>query len=95
MTVAADSDFTDFHGRTWHMRTWPLLDRDLEVVSMVREVGDGYVVVTRTVPTALDYAAGLQLKFIANLVYYQCEEAIGEGVAQVASTLHRRIPGAG
>jgi serine protease Do len=95
MAVTADSDFTDFHGRTWHMRTWPLLDRDLEVVSMVREVGDGYVVVTRTVPTALDYAAGLQLKFIANLVYYQCEEAIGEGVAQVANTVHRRIPGAG
>jgi hypothetical protein len=95
MAAAADSDFTDFHGRTWHMRTWPLLDRDLEVVSMVREVGDGYVVVTRTVPTALDYAAGLQLKFIANLVYYQCEEALGEGVAQVANTLHRRIPGAG
>jgi hypothetical protein len=71
------------------MRTWPLLDRDLEVVSMAREVSDGYVVVTRTVPTALEYAAELQLKFIGNLIYYQCQELSGEGVAQVADTMSR------
>jgi hypothetical protein len=45
---------------------------------------DGHIVTTRIVPTALDYAAQLQLEFIANLVYYQCEELSGEGVARLA-----------
>jgi hypothetical protein len=26
----------------------------------------------------------LQLEFLANLIYYQCEEAAGEGVARLA-----------
>ena len=84
-----DRVYVDFHDRAWRMRAWPLLDRDLEVVSMAREVSDGYVVVTRTVPTALEYAAELQLKFIGNLIYYQCQELSGEGVAQVADTMSR------
>jgi hypothetical protein len=67
------------------MRKWPLLDRDLEVISMTRELTDGYIVLTRTVPTAIDYGALLQLEFVANLVYYQCEELSGEGVARLAA----------
>ncbi len=84
-----DRVYVDFHDRIWRMRTWPLLDRDLEVISIAREVADGYVVVTRTVPTALEYAGELQLKFIGNLIYYQCQELSGEGVAQVADTMSR------
>jgi len=60
------------------------LDLDLEVLSMERELNDGHIVLTRTVPTTLDYAAELQLQFIANLVYFQCEELSGEGVARLA-----------
>ena len=71
------------------MRTWALLDRDLEVLSIARKVDDGYVVLTRIVPTAVEYAADLQLKFIANLIYYECEQFSGEGVAQVADTMWR------
>jgi hypothetical protein len=71
------------------MRTWSLSDQDLELVSLARKLPDGYVVLTRTVPAALRYAAELQLKFVANMVYYGCEELHGEGVAQVADTMHR------
>ena len=35
----------------------------------------------------LNYAAALQLKFVASLVYYACEELPGEGVALVADTM--------
>jgi hypothetical protein len=84
-----DRVYIDFHDRTWHVRTWPLLDQDLEWVSLARKLPDGYVVLTRTVPTALTYAAELQVKFVANLVYYGCEELQAEGVAQVADTMHR------
>jgi serine protease Do len=84
-----DRVYIDFRGRTWHVRTWPLPDQDLELVSLARKLPDGYVVLTRTVPTALTYAAELQVKFVANLVYYGCEELQGEGVAQVADTMHR------
>jgi hypothetical protein len=59
------------------------------LVSVARELPDGYVVLTRAVPTALVDAAVMQLKFIANLVYYGCEELPGEGVAQVADTMRR------
>jgi hypothetical protein len=64
-----------------------LLNQDLEVLSMERELDDGHIVLTRMVPTALDYAAELQLEFISNLVYYQCEElpGSGEGVARLAA----------
>jgi hypothetical protein len=41
------------------------------------------------VPTALNYAAALQLKFVANLVYCACEQLPGEGVALVADTMRR------
>jgi serine protease Do len=84
-----DTTYVDFHDRTWHLRTWTLLDQDVALVSVVRELPDGYVVLTRTVPTALRDAAGMQLKFIANLVYYGCEELPSEGVAQVADTMRR------
>jgi hypothetical protein len=89
--AAADQDrvYVDFRDRTWHMRTWPLLDQDLELVSLARKLPDGYVVLTRTVPVALSYAAELQLKFVANLIYYSCGDLPGEGVAQVADTLRR------
>jgi serine protease Do len=84
--AAADQDriYIDFRDRTWHMRTWPLLDEDLELISLARKLPDGYVVLTRTVSAALSYAAELQLKFVANLVYYGCEELPAEGVAVMA-----------
>ena len=82
-----DGEYVDFHGRQWHTRKWTLLNQDLEVLSMERELDDGHIVLTRMVPTALDYAAELQLEFISNLVYYQCEElsGSGEGVARLAA----------
>jgi hypothetical protein len=79
-----DGNYIDFHGRIWHSRKWLALDRDQETISMERALDDGHIVLTRSVPTALDYAAQLQLEFIANLVYYQCEQASGEGVARLA-----------
>ena len=82
---ARDDSYVDFHNRPWHSRTWTLLDQDVALVSVVRELPDGYVVLTRTVPTSLSDAAAMQLKFIANLVYYGCEELSGEGVARVAN----------
>jgi hypothetical protein len=88
-TADQDGVYTDFRDRTWRMRTWSLSDQDLELVSLARKLPDGYVVLTRTVPAALRYAAELQLKFVANMVYYGCEELHGEGVAQVADTMHR------
>jgi len=89
--AAANQDrvYVDFRDRTWHMRTWPLSDQDLELVSLARKLPDGYVVLTRTMPAALSHAAELQLQVIANLVYYGCEELEGEGVAQVADTMYR------
>jgi hypothetical protein len=89
--AASDQDrvYIDFRDRTWHMRTWSLLDQDLELVSLARKLPDGYVVLTRTVPAAIRYAAELQLQFVANMVYYGCEQLQGEGVAQVADTMHR------
>jgi serine protease Do len=87
--VDQDRLYTDFRDRAWQLRTWQLSDQDLELVSMMRKLPDGYVVLTRTVPTALSYAAALQVKFVANLVYSQCDELPGEGEAQVADTLHR------
>ncbi|MBS0420183.1 MAG: trypsin-like peptidase domain-containing protein [Proteobacteria bacterium] len=79
-----DAAYVDFHNRGWRLRTWVALDRDQEVLSMERPLDGGSIVLTRSVPTALDYAAQLQLEFIANLVYYQCEELSGEGIARLA-----------
>ena len=84
-----DAPYVDYHDRPWRLRTWTLSDQDVALVSVARELPDGYVVLTRTVPTALRDAAVMQLKFIANLVYYGCEELPGEGVAQVADTMRR------
>jgi hypothetical protein len=70
------------------MRKWMLLNQDLEILVLERELDDGHIVLTRMVPTALDYAAQLQLEFISNLVYYQCEELSGEGVARLALNLN-------
>jgi serine protease Do len=83
---SADQDlsYVDFHGRSWYMRTWPLGNRDLAVISLARELSDGYVVLTRVVPAALTYAAVLQVKFIANVVYSGCEELQGDGDVSVA-----------
>jgi hypothetical protein len=77
-------EYVDFHGRHWQTRKWLLLNQDLEVLSMERKLDDGHIVTTRIVPTAVDYAAQLQLEFLANLIYYQCEAAGGEGVARLA-----------
>jgi hypothetical protein len=79
-----DDEYIDYHGRRWQARKWLLLNRDLEVLSMERDLDDGHVVTTRIVPTALDYAAQLQLQFLANLIYYQCDALAGEGVARLA-----------
>ena len=83
-TTTGQEVYTDFHDRTWYLRAWPLGHRDLVMISLARRLTDGYVVLTRTVPTALSYAAALQVKFVANLIYYGCEELPTEGVAQVA-----------
>ena len=88
-TADQDRGYIDFRDRTWRMRTWSLSDQDLELVSVARKLPDGYVVLTRTVPTALSYAAELQLKFVANLIYYACDELPGQGVALVADTMRR------
>jgi hypothetical protein len=70
-----DESYDDFHGRTWRMRAWPLADEDLKIVSLGRDLPDGHVALMRIVPTATTYGALLQLKFVANLVYYGCGEA--------------------
>lgn len=80
-----DADYVDFHNRAWHLRSWPTPDRDSEVVSLARRVPDGQVVLTRIVPASLSYAAQLQLKFLSNVIYYECEELAGEGSARMAS----------
>jgi hypothetical protein len=84
-STGGDQVYTDFHDRTWYMRTGPLGYHDQVTVSLARRLPDGgYVVLKRTVPTALSYAAALQVKFVANLVYYGCDELPAEGYAQVA-----------
>jgi serine protease Do len=85
--AGADQDavYVDFHERAWHLRSWPLLDQDLEVVSLARKVPDGNVILTRIVPASLSYAAQLQLKFLANVIYFECDELAGEGEARMAS----------
>jgi len=88
-----DEPFVDFHNRAWRLRKWLALDRDEEVLSLERPLDEGSIVLMRSVPTALDYAAQLQLEFIANLVYYQCEVSAGEGVARLAAT-DSNVPGA-
>jgi serine protease Do len=88
-TADQDRVYIDFRDRNWHLRTWSLLDQDLALISLARKLPDGYVVLTRTVPAALRYAAELQLKFVANMVYYGCDELPGEGVAQLADASWR------
>jgi serine protease Do len=88
-TADQDRVYIDFRDRTWHLRAWSLVDQDLELVSVTRKLPDGYVILTRTMPAALRYAAELQLRFVANMVYYGCEELHGEGVVQLADTMHR------
>src|SRR5882724_1601286 len=68
-TAAQDRTYVDFHDRTWYVRAWPLAEEDFELISLARKLPDGYVVLTRTVPAALSYAAELKLKVVANLVY--------------------------
>jgi len=55
------------------------------MISLARPLPDGYVVLTRTMPTALSAAAAMQIEFVANLVYYGCEQSPSEGIAQLAS----------
>ena len=81
----AGEPYTDFHDRTWYMRTSPLEHQDRVVISLARKLPDGYVTLTRTAPTAVSTAAAMQVKFVANLIYYGCDELPAEGIAQVAS----------
>jgi hypothetical protein len=81
--------YTDFRGRTWQMRSWPLADQDMKVVSLGRQLADGYVVLMATVPTAVSYGALLQLKFVSNLVYVGCESLPAIDVAQTAGARRR------
>ena len=78
--------FTDFRGRSWQLRTWPLVDENLKLVSLARELPDGYVVLMRTVPTAVSGASILQLQFVANLVNYEC----ADGATLPVDTLPRQ-----
>jgi hypothetical protein len=80
-----DGTYNDFHDRNWHVRTWPVLSQDLEVLSLVRKLPDGYVVLTRTVKSALTNAALMQLKFVANVIFYECEDLQGEDFARMAN----------
>jgi serine protease Do len=88
---AADLEdvYTDFRGRAWQVRTWPLADQDLKVVSLGRELPEGYVVLMSTVPTAVTYGALLQLKFVSNLVYYGCGDLPALDVAQAVGVKQR------
>jgi serine protease Do len=90
-TTDQEEVYTDFHNRTWSLRTWRLEHQDRVAISLERPLADGYVVLTRALPTALRYAAALQVKFVANLVHYGCEELPGEGVAQVAQDSSSRV----
>jgi serine protease Do len=76
--------YVDYHDRTWSMRVRPVKHSDSIEVSLTRRLSEGYVVLTRTAPTSLTYAATLQTQFIANLIYYGCEDLPAEGVARVA-----------
>jgi hypothetical protein len=70
--AAASNDpqaYVDYHDRTWSVRVRPVEHGDSIEVSLARRLPDGYVTLTRTAPTALTYAATLQTKFIANLIY--------------------------
>jgi hypothetical protein len=80
----AQETYTDFHNRTWDMRTWPLEHQDRVMISLTRKLADGYVALKRTVPTAAGPAGAMQVKFVANLIYYGCEESAAEGFAQLA-----------
>jgi serine protease Do len=81
-----DGPYVDFRERTWRLRSWQLLDQDFEVVSLARKLPDGHVILTRIVPASMRYAAELQIKFVANLIYYQCEELTADGEALMANT---------
>ena len=61
LDAGEDTSYVDFHDRRWHLRTWTLSDQDVALVSVARELSDGYVVLTRTMPTALGDAAVMQL----------------------------------
>ncbi len=76
--------YTDFHDRTWYLRSWPLEQQDFVMISLARAVPNGQVVLTRIVPTALGAAAVMQVKFVANIIYYGCEDLPSQGVALVA-----------
>ena len=58
--------------------------QDRVMISLARRLPEGYVVLTRTMPTALAPAARMQAEFVANLIYYGCDELPAEGIAQVA-----------
>jgi hypothetical protein len=65
--AARDETYKDLHGRAWHLRTWPIKQRDLQLIALARPVSDGYVALFRLVPTSLGYAATLHLKILANI----------------------------
>src|SRR5262249_4791539 len=76
--------YNHFHNRNWYLPTLPLQHHDRVMISLARDLPNGYMVLTRTAPTALATAAAMQVKFVANLVYYSCDELSEDGVPQVA-----------
>jgi hypothetical protein len=68
-----ETTYPDSSKRTWTQRVWTVKAQDLVMVSLARDLPGGYVVLTRVIPTAYEYASLLQLKVVANLVF-ACEE---------------------
>jgi hypothetical protein len=65
--VDYDETYTDLHARTWRLRTWPIKQRDLQLIALARPVSDGYIALFRLVPTSLAHATTLHLKILANI----------------------------
>ena len=76
--------YIDFQGRTWTVEAGPSGHHDISLITMGRELSDGYMTLTRQFPTSLRRAAELQVQFVANLVNYGCGTSLGDPVAQVA-----------
>jgi hypothetical protein len=65
--AARNEIYTDLHDRAWRLRTWPIKQRDLQLIALARPVSDGYIALFRLVPTSLAHAATLHLKILANI----------------------------
>lgn len=63
----AEEPYTDGHGRTWSLCTWPVKEQDMQLIALARPCPQGYLALVRLVPTALTYAATLHMKAIASI----------------------------